>query len=159
MSTPLYQVAVRSIEGRVTTLEEHRGKVLLIVNTASRCGFTPQYAGLQELQDAYADRGFSVLGFPCNQFGAQEPGDEAEIADFCTTRFSVSFPMYAKLEVNGPNTHPLYAWLKAQKGGVLGSRIKWNFTKFLVDRRGNVVERFAPINEPSKIRKHIENLL
>ena len=159
MSTPLYQVAVRSIEGRVTTLEEHRGKVLLIVNTASRCGFTPQYAGLQEPQDAYADRGFSVLGFPCNQFGAQEPGDEAEIADFCTTRFSVSFPMYAKLEVNGPNTHPLYAWLKAQKGGVLGSRIKWNFTKFLVDRQGSVAERFAPINEPSKIGKHIEELL
>jgi glutathione peroxidase len=134
--------------------------VLLIVNTASKCGFTPQYAGLEALYRKYKDRGFVVLGFPCNQFGGQEPGDAAEIANFCSTAYDVSFPMMSKIEVNGPKAHPLYAFLKEEKKGLLGSQaIKWNFTKFLVDREGRVVSRLAPTDKPEALDAAIEALL
>jgi glutathione peroxidase len=141
-------------------LGEFRGRVLLIVNTASKCGFTPQYAGLEVLYRAYKDRGFEVLGFPCNQFGAQEPGPAAEIGAFCEKNYGVSFPIFAKIDVNGPHAHPLYKFLKNRKPGFLGSRsIKWNFTKFLVDRRGNVVGRFRPSTKPVDLAGQIERLL
>ncbi len=134
--------------------------MLLAVNTASRCGFTPQYAGLEALHRKFAPRGFAVLGFPCNQFGAQEPGDAAEIERFCSANFGVSFPMFAKVEVNGPNAHPLYRHLTRTKRGVLGTaKIKWNFTKFLIDREGRVVRRFAPATKPEKLERAIERLL
>ena len=142
------------------SLSRYAGQVLLVVNTASQCGFTPQYAGLQALHARFADRGFAVLGFPCNQFGAQEPGDAAAIAAFCERRFAVSFPMFDKVEVNGPGRHPLYAWLTSQKKGLLGTRdIKWNFTKFLTDREGRVVARYAPQVEPEAIAADIEKLI
>jgi len=134
--------------------------VLLIVNTASKCGFTPQYAGLEALNQTYADRGLTILGFPCNQFGAQEPGDAAEIANFCSLTYDVSFPMMAKIEVNGAGTHPLYAWLKKSRKGLLGSEgVKWNFTKFLIDRQGEPVARFGPTTEPKALAGAIEALL
>jgi glutathione peroxidase len=142
------------------SLGEHAGKVLLIVNTASRCGFTPQYEGLEALHSRYADRGFSVLAFPCNQFGAQEPGDAAEIANFCFTTYDVTFPVYAKVDVNGPAADPLFERLKADAPGLLGSRaIKWNFTKFLVDRQGRAVARYAPTTKPEELTGAIEALL
>jgi glutathione peroxidase len=130
--------------------------VVLVVNTASQCGFTPQYQGLQRLHDAYADRGFSVLGFPCDQFGHQEPGDDAEISSFCEKNFGVSFPLFSKVDVNGSDAHPLFSWLRAQQGGLLGSRIKWNFTKFLVGRDGRVLSRYSPTTDPAKIAGDIE---
>ncbi|MDU1695233.1 MAG: glutathione peroxidase, partial [Bradyrhizobium sp.] len=135
------------------------GQVLLIVNTASACGFTPQYRGLEALHRAYADRGFAVLGFPCNQFGAQEPGTAEEIGAFCSTKYDVTFPLFAKIDVNGAEAHPLYKFLKGEKTGLLGSAIKWNFTKFLVDRQGNVVSRHAPTTTPEALKKEIEALL
>ncbi|MCG5512360.1 glutathione peroxidase [Ectothiorhodospira shaposhnikovii] len=148
------------IQGRTRALSEFQGRVLLIVNVASHCGFTKQYNGLQALQDRFHDRGFDVLGFPCNQFGNQEPGNEARIADFCTTRFQVSFPMFAKVEVNGAGAHPLFRHLKAAAPGLLGSQgIKWNFTKFLVDRHGRTVRRYAPNVPPEAIAGDIERLL
>lgn len=141
-------------------LDRFRGQVLLIVNTASRCGNTPQYAGLEQLYRTYKERGFSILGFPCNQFGAQEPGSAAEIASFCERNYGVSFPLFAKIEVNGPNSHPLYRFLKRAKPGILGSeRIKWNFTKFLIDRRGCVVRRYAPATQPKSLTAAVEGLL
>ena len=150
----------RAIDGRDVALAEYAGRVLLIVNTASRCGFTPQYAGLEALHREYGPQGFAVLAFPCNQFGAQEPGSEAEIGAFCSRSYQVSFPLFAKVEVNGAGTHPLFAFLKAQKKGVLGSEsIKWNFTKFLVDRAGQVRERFAPARKPEDLRPAITGLL
>ena len=149
----------KSLAGKDVALKGFEGKVLLIVNTASACGFTPQYKGLEALQQKYGARGFSVLGFPCNQFGAQEPGDEAQIAQFCSTNYGVSFPMFAKIDVNGAKAHPLYAYLKGEKGGLLGSAIKWNFTKFLVDRSGRVVSRHAPTTTPEALSKEIETLL
>ncbi len=156
----LYDVDLRAIDGRTVSMGDWRGKVLLIVNTASKCGFTPQYDGLEALQKRYADRGFAVLGFPCNQFGGQEPGTEADIDTFCRTSFGVDFPMFAKVEVNGSGTHPLYAVLKKAAPGLLGSEaIKWNFTKFLIDRQGDVVERFAPATKPEAIAGKIEALL
>lgn len=156
----LHEITARRIDGSERDLSEFRGKVLLIVNVASRCGFTPQYTGLQELYEKYRDRGFEVLGFPCNQFGAQEPGTEEEIGTFCSTRFDVSFPMFAKIEVNGADAHPLYQHLKAAAPGVLGTEaIKWNFTKFLVDRAGRVVSRHAPKEEPKDLERDIEALL
>jgi glutathione peroxidase len=148
-----------SIDGRDVDLASYAGRVVLIVNTASQCGFTPQYAGLQKLQDTYAERGFSVLGFPCDQFGHQEPGAEDEIAAFCESSFGVTFPMFAKIDVNGADTHPLYAWLKDEQSGVLGGKIKWNFTKFLVARDGLPVDRFAPQKDPLDISDDIERLL
>jgi glutathione peroxidase len=156
----LHDMTARRLDGSERDLSEFRGKVLLVVNVASRCGFTPQYKGLQALYDKYRDRGFAVLGFPCNQFGSQEPGSEAEIGSFCSTSYGVTFPMFAKVEVNGANAHPVYLHLKAAAPGVLGTEaIKWNFTKFLIDRDGNVVGRFAPKTDPKELEGEIEALL
>jgi len=156
----VYDFTARTLDGAPAPLAEHRGNALLIVNTASKCGFTPQYAGLEELQRKYRDRGFSVLGFPCNQFGAQEPGNAEEIASFCSVTYDVTFPMMAKIDVNGPAADPLFAWLKHQKKGILGSeRVKWNFTKFLVDREGAVRGRFSPTTAPAALRSAIEAVL
>ncbi len=151
---------VTAADGGEVSLAAYRGKVLLIVNTASKCGFTPQYEGLEALHRTYGARGFEVLAFPCNQFGAQEPGDAAEIANFCSLTYDVTFPVFAKIEVNGDGTDPLFARLKADAPGVLGSKaIKWNFTKFLVDREGRTVARYAPTTKPADIEKDIEALL
>lgn len=156
----IYDFTALDITGRETSLQEYRDKVLLIVNTASKCGFTPQYDGLEALHRDLAPRGFAVLGFPCNQFGAQEPGDAAEIADFCKLTYDVSFPMFAKIEVNGAKAHPLFTWLTAEAPGLLGTRgIKWNFTKFLVDRSGQVAGRFPPTTKPEALRGAVEALL
>ncbi len=156
----VHDFSARNINGTETPLGECKGKVLLIVNVASKCGFTPQYAGLEKLHKAYQARGFEVLGFPCNQFGAQEPGTEAEIAQFCDLSFGVTFPMFAKVDVNGANTHPLWDFLKSESPGLLGSEgIKWNFTKFLVDREGRVLKRYAPKTEPEEIAADIEKAL
>jgi glutathione peroxidase len=155
----LYDFSARLNSGEVCSLSEFRDKVLLIVNVASKCGFTPQYEGLQGLYGTLEPRGFAVLGFPCDQFGHQEPGEDAEIATFCQRNFGVTFPLFAKIEVNGAGAHPLYRWLKQRKGGFLGSRIKWNFTKFLVDRGGTVRERFAPTVRPERIAQNVLELL
>ena len=148
-----------SIDGREVDLADYDGKVVLVVNTASQCGFTPQYAGLQELHDSYTAQGFAVLGFPCDQFGNQEPGDDAEIASFCERNFGVTFPLFAKVDVNGEDAHPLFEWLRSEKGGLLGSKIKWNFTKFLVGKDGQVVKRFAPTSAPDKLGGDVEKAL
>lgn len=165
----LYQFEAKTIDGKKTSLQPYQGKVLLIVNVASACGLTPQYEGLQELYENYREKGFEVLGFPCNQFGAQEPGTEQEIASFCSTRFDVSFPMFSKIEVNGPGAHPLYQYLKKKQpkaeGAAAGAagpatgEIEWNFAKFLVDRKGQVVARFSARTEPAAISSKIEGLL
>ncbi len=158
--TTLYDFAPTALDGGPTPLSQFRDKVLLIVNTASQCGFTGQYAGLEDLHRRFGPKGFEVLGFPCNQFGAQEPGDAAEIASFCSLTYAVDFPMFAKIEVNGPGADPLYAWLKKEKPGLLGTGgIKWNFTKFLIDRSGKVVDRFGPQVTPQQLEKPIERLL
>jgi glutathione peroxidase len=159
MST-LYDFSAADLYGREVALDRFRGEVLLVVNTASHCGFTPQYAGLNELYKALAPRGFSVLAFPCNQFGAQEPGDAQTIERFCRTIYDIRFPIFGKVEVNGAAAHPLFRWLKAEAPGILGTgRIKWNFTKFLIDREGRVVRRFGSIVKPRAIRPKIEQLL
>ena len=156
----LYEIEVTDIEGRARRLSEFAGKALLVVNTASQCGFTPQYEGLEKLSRRYADRGLAVLGFPCDQFGHQEPGDEAQIRGFCTSRFGVTFPMFAKIEVNGSGAHPLYRHLKKEAPGLLGTEaIKWNFTKFLVDPAGRVVARYAPTTAPESLSGDIEAVL
>ncbi len=159
----IYDFSALTVDGREVLLAQYTGKVLLIVNTASKCGFTPQYAALETLYRQYKDRGMAVLGFPCNQFGAQEPGTEAEIAQFCELNYGVSFPIFAKIEVNGPNAHPLYKYLKSQQPGLFGliglGGIKWNFTKFLVDRSGKVIRRYAPATPPTKLVPAIEKLL
>jgi glutathione peroxidase len=156
----IYDFSAETIDGKPAPLADYRGKVILIVNTASQCGFTKQYAGLETLYRRFRDRGLVVLGFPCNQFGAQEPGDEAEIKSFCSLTYDVDFPMMRKIDVNGPRAHPLYAWLKHAKKGVLGTEsIKWNFTKFLVGRDGQVVARYAPNVEPKALEGAIERLL
>ncbi|MBP0633795.1 glutathione peroxidase [Cupriavidus sp. AcVe19-6a] len=156
----IYQFDANSLSGQPVPLSQFQGKVLLVVNTASECGFTPQYAGLQKLYEEYRERGLEVLGFPCNQFGKQEPGDAQQIGQFCESRFSVRFPMFAKIDVNGDQAHPLYRWLTTEKRGVLGTQgIKWNFTKFLVRRDGTVYERYAPTTKPDELRKDIETLL
>ncbi|WP_182378543.1 glutathione peroxidase [Nocardioides sp. WS12] len=156
----LSDFSATSIDGKPIDLSSYDGKVVLVVNTASQCGFTPQYQGLQELYDTYGEQGFEVLGFPCDQFGNQEPGAEDEIAAFCERKFNVTFPMFSKIEVNGDNAHPLYQWLKDQQSGLLGREgIKWNFTKFLIGRDGSVIDRFAPTTKPSKISKDIEKAL
>ena len=156
---PLYDLSAKLNNGRSKKLGDYKGKVLLIVNTASKCGFTPQYEGLQSLYAKYKPRGFEVLGFPCDQFGHQEPGSDDEIASFCELNYGVSFPLFSKIEVNGDGAHPLYKFLKSEKGGLLGDAIKWNFTKFLVDKQGNVVERFAPTTTPEAIESKIQTLL
>jgi glutathione peroxidase len=152
----LYDIEVTSIDGTAGTLAPYRGRLLLIVNVASECGFTPQYEGLEQLYRKYKERGFTVLGFPCDQFGHQEPGSEAEIATFCSSRYDVTFPLFAKIEVNGANTHPLYRLLKSAQAGVLGTEaIKWNFTKFLVASDGRVLKRYAPADAPAGIEPEI----
>lgn len=155
----IYDYKVRDIRGQEVSMEEYKGKVLLIVNTASKCGFTKQYAGLQALYEKYKERGLEILAFPCNQFGHQEPGDDAAIKNFCTDTFGVTFPVMAKVEVNGESAHPLYKELKKSQGGLLGNEIKWNFTKFLVDREGHVVDRFAPQKDPKSLEEKIKALL
>jgi len=160
MSESIYDFTARSNRGEVESLGKYRGKVLLIVNTASKCGFTGQYEGLERLYGDLKDRGFEILAFPCNQFGNQEPGTDEEIASFCQLRFQTSFPLFAKIDVNGEDAHPLYAFLKEQAPGILGSKaIKWNFTKFLIDRDGKVVKRFAPKDTPESLREEIEAFL
>ena len=155
----IYDYTARTLSGEEVSLKQFEGQVLLIVNTASACGFTPQYKGLQELYKAFSSRGFAVLGFPCNQFGRQEPGDAKQIGQFCETRFAVTFPLFDKIDVNGGNAHPLYKYLTSQKSGLLGPSIKWNFTKFLVDRSGKVVARHAPTTTPEGLKREIEALL
>ena len=155
----LYELSATLNNGKEKKLADYKGKVLLIVNTASECGFTPQYQGLQELYERYKDRGLEVLGFPCDQFGHQEPGSDKDIKAFCEANYGVSFPIFSKIEVNGPNEHPVFKFLKSEKGGFLSDNIKWNFTKFLVDKRGNVVDRYAPQTVPARISGDIEKLL
>ena len=155
----IYQFTIDDAAGNSQSLEQYRGQVLLIVNTASKCGFTPQYAGLQELHDQYSERGLTILALPCNQFGGQEPGANSEIQEFCQVNFGLSFPVMGKLDVNGSSAHPLYEWLKSQRSGVLGSNIKWNFTKYLVGRDGQVIDRFAPLTKPAKLGSAIEQAL
>ena len=160
MRAPIHEFSVELLTGGQQSMADYTGKVLLIVNTASHCGFTPQYAGLEALYQRYRERGLVVLGFPCNQFGSQEPGDAEEIAGFCQKNYGVSFPMFAKIEVNGDDAHPLYQYLKKAAPGLLGSEaIKWNFTKFLVNRQGEVNERYAPATAPESIANDIEKLL
>jgi len=160
VAAPIYELSVKTIDGKRQKMSKYKGKVMLIVNTASKCRFTPQYKSLEALHETYGKRGLAVLGFPCNQFGAQEPGDEAEIASFCERNFGVTFPLFSKVDVNGEHADPLFAYLKEAKRGLLGSEaIKWNFTKFLVDKDGNVVERYAPNTEPAAITGDIEKLL
>ncbi len=155
----IYDFTVKARDGSDVSLSEYKGKVLLIVNTATGCGFTPQYKGLQTLYDKYKDKGFEILDFPCNQFANQAPGNEEEIHTFCTGRFGIKFPQFAKIDVNGKNESPLYTYLKSQKKGFFSSKIKWNFSKFLITKDGQVVERFAPTDTPEKIDSYIEKLL
>ncbi len=155
----IYDYIVKDNEGRDVSLKDFEGKVLLIVNTATKCGFTPQYEGLEALYEKYKDRGFVILDFPCNQFAGQAPGTAGEIKSFCSLNFGATFPQFEKVDVNGENESPLFAYLKSKQKGILGGAIKWNFTKFLVDRNGNVVDRFAPSTKPEKIEEKIEKLL
>ena len=157
--TTAFDFTATNIDGQQQALSDYKGKVLLVVNVASKCGFTPQYTGLEKLWADYRERGLIVLGFPCDQFGHQEPGDEAEIKNFCSLTYDVDFPLFSKIDVNGANTHPLYKWLKEEKGGMLGSGIKWNFTKFLVGRDGKVRKRYAPTDTPESLAKDIEAAL
>lgn len=159
-TTTAFDFSAKDIDGRERSLAEFKGKAMLVVNTASKCGFTPQYAGLEKLWKDYADKGLVVLGFPCDQFGHQEPGDAAEIKRFCTLDYGVSFPMFDKIAVNGADTHPLYQWLKSEKAGFLGTAaIKWNFSKFLIGRDGRVLARYAPTDKPESLRADIEKAL
>ena len=156
----VHDISAKTIDGKDQTLDAWKGKVVLVVNVASKCGFTPQYEGLEKLYRDHGDEGLVILGFPCDQFGHQEPGDEAEIKQFCSLTYDVSFPMFAKIDVNGDDAHPLYQWLKGQKPGLLGTEaIKWNFTKFLIDRAGGVVKRYAPTDTPEKIEKDVEGVI
>jgi len=155
----LYDITVTDRKGNPVTLSQYKGKTLLIVNTATGCGFTPQYEGLEALYRKYRNQGFEILDFPCNQFGHQAPGTEEEIHQFCTMNYQVSFPQFSKVEVNGPSESPLYSYLKSQQSGILGSNIKWNFTKFLVDKNGSVTKRYAPTDKPEKLEKDILALL
>jgi glutathione peroxidase len=158
--TSIYDFTAATLQGKAVSLSDYKGKAILIVNTASKCGFTPQYAGLEKLYEKLRDKGLVILGFPCNQFGQQEPGSTQEIGAFCQMNYGVSFPMFDKIEVNGPRAHPLYEYLKSQKPGILGTKnIKWNFTKFLVDKTGKVVARFAPMTKPADIEGAIAKAL
>ncbi|MDF2539602.1 MAG: glutathione peroxidase [Herbinix sp.] len=155
----IYDIKVKNNQNEEVSLERYKDKVLLIVNTATGCGFTPQYSGLQELYNKYQEQGFEILDFPCNQFGNQAPGNDVEINSFCTLNYNTTFPRFAKIDVNGKNESPLFTFLKNEKGGILGDNIKWNFTKFLIDRSGNVIDRYAPTDKPENIEKDIANLL
>ena len=155
----IYDFTVKDPQGNDVSLSKYKGEVLLIVNTATGCGFTPQYKGLEELYRKYKDQGFEILDFPCNQFGHQAPGSDAEIGEFCSLNYDTTFPRFKKIDVNGSNAIPLYKWLKKQKGGIFGSAVKWNFTKFLVDRNGKVVKRYSPTTPPFKSEKDIKNIL
>jgi len=158
--TTVYDFSAKTIDGKTRKLSDYKGKVLLVVNTASQCGFTPQYKGLEALYKKYKDKGFAVLGFPSNQFGQQEPGPDTEIAEFCEMNFGVTFPMFSKVDVNGDAAHPLYKYLTSTKKGLLGSEaIKWNFTKFLIDKHGSVVERYAPTTKPEELEKDVAKAL
>ena len=155
----LHEFTATAIDGQDVDLSAYAGQVVLVVNTASQCGFTPQYQGLQQLHEQYSEQGFAVLGFPCDQFGNQEPGADDEIAGFCERNFGVTFPLFSKVEVNGDDAHPVYQWLREQKGGLLGSKIKWNFTKYLVGKDGTVIDRYAPTTKPEKLAGDIEKAL
>ncbi|QCW49223.1 glutathione peroxidase [Nocardioides dongxiaopingii] len=157
--TSLKDFSATTLDGQPVDLSAYAGQVVLVVNTASECGFTGQYEGLQQLHERYADQGLVVLGFPCDQFGGQEPGDEAQIGAFCQKNYGVTFPMMSKIEVNGDDAHPLYQWLKSEKGGLLGGKIKWNFTKYLLGRDGQVIDRYAPTTKPEKMTGDIEKAL
>lgn len=159
MKNNFYEFSARSLQGEEIKMESFEGKTILVVNTASKCGFTPQYAGLEELYEKYKDKGLVILGFPCNQFGNQEPGDEKSIAEGCLVNYGVSFPMFSKIEVNGKNAHPIFKYLKNELGGTLGKKIKWNFTKFLIDKNGKPVKRFAPITKPEKLEPDVKKVL
>ena len=155
----IYDFTVKNSKGEDISLSEYKGKVLLIVNTATGCGFTPQYEGLEDLYKKYHSQGFEVLDFPCNQFLNQAPGSDEEISSFCTLKYDTTFPRFKKIDVNGEDAIPLYKWLKTQKGGIFGNAIKWNFTKFLIDRQGNVVKRYSPTTTPAKMEEEIKKLL
>ena len=155
----VYDFEVRDITGEQYDLHQHEGQVILIVNTASQCGFTSQLEGLEKMYEDYKDQGFTILGFPCNQFGGQEPGDEQSIIDGCMVNYGVTFPMFSKVNVNGKDAHPLFTFLKTERPGFPGERIKWNFTKFLIDRNGNIVKRFGPTDTPAKIAKRVQEFL
>jgi len=159
MDETFYGFSAKSLQGKEIGMENYRGKIILVVNTASKCGFTPQYAGLEELYRKYKDQGLVILGFPCNQFGHQEPGDEKQIYDECLVNYGVSFQMFSKIDVNGNNAHPIFKYLKDKLPGIIGRKIKWNFTKFLIDQNGKPVKRFSSVTEPLKIVSHIEKLL
>ena len=159
MKNEFYQFSAKTLQGKDVQMEAFKGKTVLVVNTASKCGLTPQYEGLEELYQKYIDQGLVILGFPCNQFGNQEPGDEKSISEGCLINYGVSFPMFAKIEVNGDGAHPIYNYLKKELPGFLGGRIKWNFTKFLVDANGEPVKRFAPTSSPEKINKYLSKIL
>lgn len=154
-----YSFSAKDLQGKEINFEVYRGKVVLVVNTASECGFTPQFEGLEKLYRDHKDEGFVILGFPCNQFGKQEPGDEKSIAEGCVRNFGVTFPMFSKVDVNGKNAHPVFQYLKKEEGGLLGSKIKWNFTKFLINREGKPVDRFAPVTKPESLEKKVKKLL
>jgi glutathione peroxidase len=159
MNSNFHEFTATSLQGKEINTEIYKGKVVLVLNTASKCGFTPQYEGLEKLYKEYKDKGLVILGFPCNQFGNQEPGSAKEISEGCLINYGVSFPMFSKVEVNGPNAHPLFKYLKSELKGFPGNNVKWNFTKFLVDKNGKPVKRFSPITKPESLRKDIENLL
>ena len=159
MNTAFYNFSAKNLQGKEISMRDFQGKMVLVVNTASKCGLTPQFEGLEALYQKYKDRGLVVIGFPCNQFANQEPGDEKAITEVCSINYGVSFPMFAKIDVNGKNAHPLYKFLKKELGGWFGNSIKWNFTKFLVDRNGKVIERYAPQTAPADLEKDIEKLL
>lgn len=159
MKQPFYQFQANSLRGKEVKMSDYAGKVVLIVNTASKCGLTPQYEGLESLYKKYKDQGLVILGFPCNQFGAQEPGDEKSIAEGCLINYGVTFPMFAKINVNGPKAHPIFSYLKKALPGLFTKRVKWNFTKFLLDTEGRPIKRFSPLSKPEQIEKHIQKLL
>ena len=159
MNNNFYQFSATSLQGKEMSMKSYEGKVILVVNTASKCGLTPQYEGLEKLYREYKDKGLVILGFPCNQFANQDPSSNEEIGSFCQRNYGVSFPMFAKVDVNGPTAHPLYQYLTSEAKGLLGSSIKWNFTKFLINQKGEVVKRYAPITKPEKIAKDIQRLL
>lgn len=159
MEQKFYDLKASSLQGKEVSMEDYKGKVVVVVNTASKCGFTPQYEGLEKLYKDYKDKGLVILGFPCNQFGNQEPGSEKDIAEGCLLNYGVSFPMFSKVFVNGENTHPVFSYLKSELKGTLGNNVKWNFTKFVIDRNGKPVKRFAPITKPENMRDTIEQLL